>query len=66
MFTESLPTNNGGDTQTHGWEGFVKYAIEMGSYAMTYVPGFIKKDAGIKRLIRGECTYRHTESMGIS
>jgi hypothetical protein len=31
----------------------MKYAIEMGSDAMIYIPSFIKIDSGIQKLIRG-------------
>jgi hypothetical protein len=30
MFTEPLPSNDSRDRHTDGWEGFMKYAIEMG------------------------------------
>jgi hypothetical protein len=39
----------------------MKYAVEMGSGAMIYVPSFIKIGSGIKTLM-GVC-YRHTDSM---
>jgi hypothetical protein len=38
----------------------MKYAVEMGSGAMTYIPGFIKIDSGIQTLI-GEYTDTQTE-----
>jgi hypothetical protein len=28
-------------------EGFMKYAVEMGSGGMTYIPSFIKTGSGI-------------------
>jgi hypothetical protein len=31
----------------------MKYAVEMGSGAVIYIPSFIKTDSGIKKLIRG-------------
>jgi hypothetical protein len=34
-------------------EGFMKYAIEMGSGAMIYIPSFIKTGSGIQKLIGG-------------
>jgi hypothetical protein len=37
----------------------VKYAIEMGSGAMTYIPVFIKRGSGIQKLIMGEA---HTDT----
>jgi hypothetical protein len=42
----------------------MKYAIEMGSGAMIYIPSFIKIGSGIQNLI-GE-NPRHTDSMEIS
>jgi hypothetical protein len=39
-------------TQTDG-VGFMKYAVEMGSGAMMYIPSFIKIDSGIQKLTRG-------------
>jgi hypothetical protein len=52
--TEPLPNNDTrGYTYRHTdlWEGFVKYAIEMGSGATIYIPSFIKIGAGIQKLI---------------
>jgi hypothetical protein len=44
VFSEPLPSNNSGCTCRHTdwWEGFMKYAIGMGSGAMIYAPRFIK------------------------
>jgi hypothetical protein len=42
----------------------MKYAVEMGSDAMTYIPSFIKIGSGIQRLIGRN--HRHTGSMEIS
>jgi hypothetical protein len=52
-FTESLPNNDTRDTHidTQTNEGFVKYAVEMGSVAMLHIPSFIKTGSGIKKLI---------------
>jgi hypothetical protein len=36
---------------TDWWEGFKKYAVEMGSGAMIYIPSFIKTSSGIQNLI---------------
>jgi hypothetical protein len=33
------------------WEGFMKYAVEMGSGAMIYIPNFIKIGSAIQKLI---------------
>jgi hypothetical protein len=35
-FTEPLRSNNRRDRHTDKWEGFMKYAVEMGSGAMMY------------------------------
>jgi hypothetical protein len=43
VFTTPLPSYSRRNTQ-----GFVKYAIEMGSVAMIYVPSFIKTCSGIQ------------------
>jgi hypothetical protein len=43
------------------WEGFKKYAVQMGSEAMIYFSCFIKIGATIRMLVVG--IYRHTESM---
>jgi hypothetical protein len=32
-------------------EGFMKYAVEMGSGAVIYLPSFIKIGSGIQKLI---------------
>jgi hypothetical protein len=40
----------------------MKYAVEMGSGAMLYIPSFIKIGSGIPNLIGGI----HTDSMVIS
>jgi hypothetical protein len=42
----------------------MKYAAEMGSGAMIYIPSFIHIDSGIRKLIGG--IHRHTDSMVIS
>jgi hypothetical protein len=42
----------------------MKYAVEMSSGAMLYIPGSTKICSGIQKLIGG--IYRHTESMLIS
>jgi hypothetical protein len=42
----------------------MKYAAEMGSGAMIYIPSFIKTDSGIPKLIVG--IHRHGDSMMIS
>jgi hypothetical protein len=37
----------------------MKYAVEMGSGSIIYVPGFVEFGLGFQKLLRG-CTYRHT------
>jgi hypothetical protein len=36
------------------WVGFMKYAVEMGSGAMIYIPSFIKIGSGIQKLLGGD------------
>jgi hypothetical protein len=38
----------------------MKYAVDMGSGAMIYVPSFIKIGSGIQQLIGGEDSQTHT------
>jgi hypothetical protein len=38
----------------------MKYAAEMGSGAMIYIPNFVKINSGIKNLIGG--IHRHTDN----
>jgi hypothetical protein len=51
MFTRPLPVNDRGGTQTHRLMGFVKYAVEMGSGVIIYIPSFVKIGLGIQHLI---------------
>jgi hypothetical protein len=38
----------------------MRYAVEMGSVAMIYIPSFIKIDSGIQNLIAGDIqAHRH-------
>jgi hypothetical protein len=41
----------------------MKYAVEIGSGAMIYIPSFIKIGSGTRTLTRG--IHRHTDSMEI-
>jgi hypothetical protein len=70
IFTEPLPSNDRGyftatndkriQIQTHRLVGGIcKYADEMGSGAMMYIPNFIKTGPVIQKFIRG--IHRHTE-----
>jgi hypothetical protein len=40
---------------------FMKYAVEMGSGAMIYIPSFKNIGSGIQKLIMGGYTCRHTD-----
>jgi hypothetical protein len=42
----------------------MKYAVEMGSSVMIYIPSFIKTGSGIQKLIV-EGLQRHTDGMEI-
>jgi hypothetical protein len=60
--TEPLPSNDKGiHIQT---TGFVKYAAEMDSGAMIYIPSYIKFDSAIRKSIGG--IHSHTNSMKIT
>jgi hypothetical protein len=61
--TEPLPCNNSRNTHTDvdGWEGFMKYAVQMGSVAIICIPSFIKTGSGVLKLIGG-----YTDSMEIA
>jgi hypothetical protein len=43
----------------------MKYAVEMGSVAMIYIPSFIKIGPGIQKLILGRI-HRDTDRMEIA
>jgi hypothetical protein len=62
VFTERLPSNDsGGYTYRHTdwWEGFMKYAVEMGSVATLCIPSFIKTGSGIQKVRRGDTQRRN-------
>jgi hypothetical protein len=61
-FTEPLPSNDRRDTytDTDRSEEFMKYAAEMGSSAMIYIPSFIKIGSGIQKLRGGGFTDTQT------
>jgi hypothetical protein len=44
--------------------GFIKYAVEMDSGFMIYIPGFIKIGSGIQELIGG--IHRDTDRVEIA
>jgi hypothetical protein len=56
IFTKPLPSNDSVYTYKHAdwWEGFIKYAVEMGSDAMipVYIPNIIKICPSIENVIR--------------
>jgi hypothetical protein len=58
--TDPLLSNDRRNTYRHtDWlEGFKKYAVEMGSVAMIYIPNFIKIISGIRKLMGGIQTHR--------
>jgi hypothetical protein len=54
VFTEPMPCNDTrGYTYGHEdwWQGFMKYAVEMGSVAMIYIPSSMKIGSGIQKLM---------------
>jgi hypothetical protein len=40
----------------------MKYAVELGSVAMIYIPSFIKIGSGIQKLIAGIHRYRDAQT----
>jgi hypothetical protein len=44
----------------------MKYAVEMGSGVMIYIPSFINIRSGIEKLFGGGYTYKHPDSKAIS
>jgi hypothetical protein len=67
VFTEPLPSNDWRDTyrDTHSLTGEVyKYAVEMGSGAMIYIPSFVQTGSGIQKLTGGN--HRHTDCMEVA
>jgi hypothetical protein len=63
-FLPSLPSNDRRDTHTDietDGRGFMKYAVEMGSDAMIFIPNFVKIGSGIQKMI-GEDTYADTQT----
>jgi hypothetical protein len=60
-----LQTTNGYTYRhTNGREGFMKYAVEMGSGTIIYLPSFTLIASGIKKLIGG--IHRDPNNMMIS
>jgi hypothetical protein len=52
-------------TQTNGRD-FMKYAVEMDTGAMIYIPNFIKTGSFIKKLVERWGQQRHTGSKEIA
>jgi hypothetical protein len=42
----------------------MKYAVDIGSGILIYIPSFMKTGSGIRKLIEG--IHRHTDSMQIA
>jgi hypothetical protein len=40
----------------------MKYHVEMGSFAMTYIPSFIKIGSGIQKIIKGSTMINSLEN----
>jgi hypothetical protein len=55
------------DRHTDWWEGFTKYAVEMGSGVMTYIPSFMNTGSAIQKLMgRDTKTHRqHGDSISL-
>jgi hypothetical protein len=51
VFTEQLPSSDDMYRCTDWWEGFMKYAIKIGSRTMICIPNFTKIYSGIQKLI---------------
>jgi hypothetical protein len=43
----------------------MKYAVEMDSGAMIYIPSFIQIGSGIQKLMRGGGIHRHADSISL-
>jgi hypothetical protein len=59
FFLNSLRGCNVGITNLRD---FFKYAVEMGSSAMMYIPSFIKIGSGIQKLFGGGVTHTDTDA----
>jgi hypothetical protein len=61
LLTEPLPSNDKGmHIQTHWWEEFIKYDVEIGLVSMIHEPSFIKIASSIFKLMKG--VHRPTNS----
>jgi hypothetical protein len=47
-----------------GGEGFMNYTVEMGSEAITCIPGYIMIASGIQKLLRGGIRIRTHKQQG--
>jgi hypothetical protein len=50
---------------TDWWEGFMKYAVEMGSGAVIYTPSLIKMCSGVHKLIWGFTERQHGDLVSL-
>jgi hypothetical protein len=50
-------------TAIDSWEGFMKYAVEMGSGSMKYIPCFIKIGSSLQKRIGDGDIHRHADSI---
>jgi hypothetical protein len=62
MFSQSrCLTTIGIHIHTDWWEGFMKYLVEVGSFALIYIPSSIKTGSDIQKFILLDTqTHRHT------
>jgi hypothetical protein len=68
VFAEPLPSNDEGlHIQIQSMMGgLMKYAVEMGSGAIKFIPSFVKIGSGIQKFVGGGGIHRHTDKMVIS
>jgi hypothetical protein len=58
------PTEGYAYRHTDWWEGFMKYAVEIGLVAILFIPSFTNIGSAIKNLMGG--IHRHTDIMVIT
>jgi hypothetical protein len=69
VFTEPLPSSDiWGYTYRHTdcWERFMKYAAEMGSGAVIYIPSLIKIGSGIQKSVRERLSQIERKEISLS
>jgi hypothetical protein len=60
--SRGLATNGGyAYRHTEWWEGFMKYAVEMGSGAIIYIPSFVKIGSCSRKLMGRGGVHRHRQ-----